>query len=173
VGVDRYASPRCGVSLRRRTAPACLQSAQIDAAATVALARLAAGWGLATARGGLGRLQGVEEALWRIDAQAESFKSVLHHAVVVATLWLRGLVLAGLLDRADRGAWRYRERCQDTPGPGEVITSVMCAYVAMSRGQVRTAARWYRHAFAGIRDADLAACRISGWGASSARWDGG
>jgi hypothetical protein len=69
-------------------------------------------------------------------------------------MWLLGLVLAGLLDRADQGAWRYRERCQDTPGPGEVITSVMCAYVAMSHGQVRTAARWYRQAFAGIHDAD-------------------
>jgi hypothetical protein len=39
--VDRYSSPRPGVSLSRRTAPACSRSGHIDAAVTAALARLA------------------------------------------------------------------------------------------------------------------------------------
>src|SRR5436309_2139 len=81
-----------------------------------------AGWGLATARGGLGRLDGVEETLRQIDAQVESFEIGLHHAVVVVSVWLRGLLLAALLDRADQTARHYRERCQDTPGFGEVMT---------------------------------------------------
>jgi DNA-binding NarL/FixJ family response regulator len=121
-----------------------------------------AGWGLAMAGGGLGRLAGVEETLRRIDAQVESFESGLHQAVVVAGLWLRGLLLAGLLDRADQVAWRYRERCQDTPGYGDMITSLMCAHVAMSRGQVRTAARWYRQVIAAVHGADPGALSFSG-----------
>jgi DNA-binding NarL/FixJ family response regulator len=114
-----------------------------------------AGWGLATARGGLGRLEGVEETLRRIDAYAESFVEIgLHQLAVVAFWWVRGLLLAGLLDRADQAARHYRERCQDTPGYGEAITSLICAAVAMSRGQVRTAARWYRQAIAAIHGVD-------------------
>jgi DNA-binding CsgD family transcriptional regulator len=113
-----------------------------------------AGWGLATARGGLGRLEGVEETLRQIDAHAESFEIGLHQVAVVAFWWLRGLLLAGLLDRADRTARYYRERCKDAPGYGQAITSLMCAAVAMSRGQVRTAARWYRQAIAAIHGAD-------------------
>jgi DNA-binding NarL/FixJ family response regulator len=113
-----------------------------------------AGRGLAIACGGLGRLEGVEETLQRIDARAESFEIGLHEAAVDVFYWLRGLVLAGLLDRADQPARRYRERCQDTPGPAEVITSLMCATVAKSRGQVKTAARWYRQVIAAIQGAD-------------------
>jgi DNA-binding NarL/FixJ family response regulator len=113
-----------------------------------------AGLSLATACGGLGRLESVEETLRRIDAQAESFEIGLHQAVHVTSSWLRGLILAGLLDRADQAAQYYRERCQNTPGTGEMMTSLMCAEVAMSRGQVRTAARWYRQAIAALHAAD-------------------
>jgi DNA-binding NarL/FixJ family response regulator len=112
-----------------------------------------ASWGLA-ACGGLGRLERANGYLGRIEARAESFEIGLHEAAVVVFYWLRGLLLAGLLDRADQAARRYRERCQDTPGPGDVITSAMCAAVATSRGQVRTAARWYRQAIAALRGAD-------------------
>ena len=113
-----------------------------------------AGWSLATACGGLGRLDGVEETLRRIDTHVECFEIGLHQAAAVVSWWLRGLLLGGLLDRADQTAQRYRERCQDTPGPAEVITSTMCAAVAMSRGQVETAARWYRQAIAALHGAD-------------------
>ncbi|MGH3974653.1 MAG: helix-turn-helix transcriptional regulator, partial [Pseudonocardiaceae bacterium] len=111
-----------------------------------------AGWGFAVACGGLGRLDEADEALQRIDARAESFEIGLHQAAIVAMPWVRGLLLAGLLDRADQATRRYRERCQDTPGPGNMITSSMCAHVAISRGQVRTAARWLRQAMASIQN---------------------
>ncbi len=110
-----------------------------------------AGWGLAAACGGLGRLERAEENLARIDARADPG---LHQAAGVVALWLRGLLLAGMLDRAERTARRYRERCQDTPGPGDAATSFMCGAVATSRGQVRTAARWYRQAIAASQGAD-------------------
>jgi DNA-binding NarL/FixJ family response regulator len=113
-----------------------------------------AGWGLATARGGLGRLEGIEETLRRIDAHGTSFVIGLHELAVIAFWWVRGLLLAGLLDRADQAARHYRERCQDAPGYGAAITSLMRAAVAMSRGQVRTAARWYREAIAAIQGVD-------------------
>jgi DNA-binding NarL/FixJ family response regulator len=109
-----------------------------------------AGWGYATACGGLGRLDQVDENLARVDAPAYG----LHHALVIVFYWLRGLLLAGLLDRADQAARRHRERCQDTPGAAEVVTSFMCAAVAMSGGQVRTAMRWYRQAIAALHGAD-------------------
>ncbi|MGH3721685.1 MAG: LuxR C-terminal-related transcriptional regulator [Pseudonocardiaceae bacterium] len=121
-----------------------------------------ASWGLAIACGGLGRLDGVEEDLRRIDARAESFEIGLHHAAITVFNWLRGLLLAGLLDRADQVARHYRERCQDTPGPAEVITSAMCAAVATYRGQVQTAARGYRQAIAGIHGADPGGMSFSG-----------
>jgi DNA-binding NarL/FixJ family response regulator len=122
-----------------------------------------ASWGLAVACGGLGSLEacgglgrhdGIDEILRRIDALVESLQLGLHHAAVVVFFWIRGLVLGGLLDRADQAAWQYRERCEDTPGPANVVTSFMCALVAISRGRVRTAARWYRQAIAGIQGAD-------------------
>jgi DNA-binding NarL/FixJ family response regulator len=113
-----------------------------------------AGWGLAMACGGLGRLEGVEETLRRIEARAEGFETGLHQVAVVVLLWLQGLLLAGLLDRADQTARRHRKLCQDTPGTAEVITSCMCADVAISRGQVKTAARWYRQAIAALHGAD-------------------
>jgi DNA-binding NarL/FixJ family response regulator len=99
-------------------------------------------------------LEAVEETLRQIDARVESFEIALHEATLIVSYWLRGLLLAGLLDRADQIARRYRERCQDTPGPAEVTTSLMRAGVAASRGQVKTAARWYRQAIAGLHGAD-------------------
>jgi DNA-binding CsgD family transcriptional regulator len=110
-----------------------------------------AGWGLATACGGLGRLELADENLARIDACADPG---LHQAASVVALWLRGLLLAGLLDKAERTARRYRERCQDIPGPGDLVTSFMRAVVAAHRGQVRTAVRWYRQAIAASQGAD-------------------
>ncbi len=113
-----------------------------------------AGWGLAMACGGLGRLNGVEETLRVIDTRVESFEIGVHQAAVVVAFWLRALLLGGLLNRADDTSRRYRERCQDTPGPGDVMTSLICAEVAKSRGQVRSTVRWLRQAIAGLQGAD-------------------
>ncbi|MGH3695892.1 MAG: LuxR C-terminal-related transcriptional regulator [Pseudonocardiaceae bacterium] len=114
-------------------------------------ARHLARWGLAIACGGLGRLERAEENLERADAGADPG---LHQAAMVVILWLRGLLLAGQLDRAEHTARRYRELCQDTPGPGDLATSAMCACVAVSCGQVKTAVRWCRQAIAGVQSAD-------------------
>ncbi|HVE96636.1 MAG TPA: helix-turn-helix transcriptional regulator [Pseudonocardiaceae bacterium] len=113
-----------------------------------------AGWGLATACGGLGHLEGADEAVRGIGARADSFQIGLHQAAVVVAMWLRALLLGGLVDQAEHAAKRYRERCQDTPGPGDVMTCVMSAEVAKYRGQVHTAARWLRQAIAGSQIAD-------------------
>ncbi|MGH3766808.1 MAG: LuxR C-terminal-related transcriptional regulator [Pseudonocardiaceae bacterium] len=111
-------------------------------------------WGLATACSGLGRLGRLDESLRCIDAHAESFEIGLHQAAIVVMPWLRGLLLGGLLDRAEHTSRRYRERCQDTPGPGDMITRLMCGAVAQSRGQVNSAVRWYRQAIAVSRGSD-------------------
>ncbi|HEX6401753.1 MAG TPA: LuxR C-terminal-related transcriptional regulator [Pseudonocardiaceae bacterium] len=128
-----------------------------------------AGWGLAVACGGLGRLDMVDEHLQRIDARTESFESGrhyipvvgpfetgLHHELLVGYTWLWALLLGGLLDRAEHIARRYRERCQGTSGPGQVMISLMWAEVAIFRGQVEIAARWYRQVVAATYGADPA-----------------
>jgi DNA-binding NarL/FixJ family response regulator len=121
-----------------------------------------AGWGFAAARTGLGRLEGVEQTLQRIDALAESVEIGLHEVTVVALWWLRGCLLAGLLDRADQVARRYRERCQDTAGPADTIIRLMYAEADLFRGQVRTAARQYRQAIAAIHGADPGKLSLNG-----------
>lgn len=96
-----------------------------------------ASWGLAAACGPLGRLDGLGERVRWIDVRAESFETGLHQAAIVGSSWVRGLLLAGLLDQADRAARRYREHCQDTPGPGDVTTSAVCGQVAKSADRSR------------------------------------
>ena len=81
----------------------------------------------AAACGGMGRLERMDESLARIDAHAYG----LHQELVIVFYWVSGLLLAGLLDRADQMARRYRERCQDTPGAADVSTSFMCGAVAV------------------------------------------
>jgi DNA-binding NarL/FixJ family response regulator len=113
-------------------------------------------WGLAAACGDRGRLDGLGERVEWINARADSFETGLHQAAIVGSSWVRGLLLAGLLDQAEHAARRYRERCQDTPGIGDVITSAMCAAVAQSRGQVKAAARWFRQSLTGQGGTDIA-----------------
>jgi DNA-binding NarL/FixJ family response regulator len=138
-----------------RTVPAAQTAAGVlaDPRCTPTATHLAE-WGLAMACAALGRLDGIDATLRRIDARAESFEIGLHQATLVVRSWLRGLLLAGLLDQADQLARQYRERCQDTPGPADVIISFMGGEVALSRGQVKTAARWYRQAIAMLHSAD-------------------
>jgi DNA-binding NarL/FixJ family response regulator len=109
-------------------------------------------WGLAAACAALGRLDGLDDRVRWIDARADSFETGLHQAAVVGSSWVRGLLLAGRLDQAGHAAQRYREHCEDTPGPGDVTTSAMCGQVAKSRGQVKTAARWFRQSLGGTAD---------------------
>jgi DNA-binding NarL/FixJ family response regulator len=112
-------------------------------------------WGLAAACGDRGRLDGLGARVHWIDARADSFETGLHQAAVVGSSWVRGLLLAGLLDEAEHAARRYRERCQDTSGIGDVITSAMCAAVAQCRGQVKTAARLFCQSIGGQDSANI------------------
>jgi ATP/maltotriose-dependent transcriptional regulator MalT len=109
-------------------------------------------WGLAASAAGLGRLDGLDEKVRWIDARADAFETGLYQAAIIGSSWVRGLLLAGLIDQADDAARRYRERCEDGSGLGEVFTSAMCGAVAQSRGQVYTAARWFRQSLAGTAD---------------------
>ncbi|MGB9279986.1 MAG: AAA family ATPase, partial [Pseudonocardiaceae bacterium] len=105
-------------------------------------------WGLVASRGALGRLDGLAERVHRVDARADAFETGLFQAAAIGSSWVRGLLLAGLIDEAEQAAQRYRECCQDTPGPGELLTGTMCGAVAQSRGLVKTAARWFRQVLA-------------------------
>ncbi|MGH3766817.1 MAG: AAA family ATPase [Pseudonocardiaceae bacterium] len=109
-------------------------------------------WGLAASAAGLGRLDGLDERVRWIDARADAFETGLYQAAIIGSSWVRGLLLAGLIDQADDAARRYRERCQGGFGLGEVFTSAMCGAVAQYRGQVQTAARWFRQSLAGSAD---------------------
>ncbi|MGH9061603.1 MAG: hypothetical protein ACRDZY_19135, partial [Acidimicrobiales bacterium] len=135
-----------GLSRQRSAPPRCAHPRHSPTAAQLAT------WGLAASAAGLGRLDGLDEKVQWIDARADAFETGLYQAAIIGSSWVRGLLLAGLIDQADDAARRYRERCQDTPGLGEVFTSAMCGAVAQSRGQVRTAARWFRQSLAGSAD---------------------
>jgi DNA-binding NarL/FixJ family response regulator len=112
-----------------------------------------ASWGSAMARGGLGRLDDVDEVLRRIEAEAPG--AALHQRALVAMFSTRGLLLAGLPDQADRITRRFHEQWPDSPaGPVDVFTSFMAAESASFRGRVETAARGYRQAVAAHHGAD-------------------
>jgi DNA-binding NarL/FixJ family response regulator len=114
-------------------------------------------WALAMAGGGLGRVDGLSERVRWINARADAFETGLHQAAVVGSSWVRAMLLAGFLDEPDEASRRYHEQCQNTPGIGEVITSAMRGAVAACRGQVKTAARWFRQSLAGGADTGMAA----------------
>ncbi|CAM3703334.1 LuxR family transcriptional regulator [Kibdelosporangium persicum] len=111
-------------------------------------------WGLAMACGGLGRLDGIEKALRRIESEASG--AGLHQLALVVMSSMRGLLLAGLPDQADRIARWFREQCPDSPGRRsvDIFTGFMSAESASFRGQVETAARGYRQAVAAHHGAD-------------------
>jgi DNA-binding NarL/FixJ family response regulator len=114
-------------------------------------------WALAMAGGALGRLDGLSDRVQWINARADAFEIGLHQAAVIGSSWVRVMLLAGFLDEADQASGRHREQCQDTSGIGDVITSAMRGAVAACRGQVRTAARWFRQSLAGGADTGMAA----------------
>ena len=105
-------------------------------------------WALVAACGGQGHLDGLDERVQWIDARADAFETGLHQAAIIGSSWVRGLLLAGLLDLADDASRRYRERCEGAAGIGYVATSAMCGAVAQARGQVRTAARLFGQSLA-------------------------
>jgi DNA-binding CsgD family transcriptional regulator len=116
-----------------------------------------AGWGLITARGGLGRLDELDDTRQRIEALTDSVNTAPIRRAAYNS-WIRAQRLAGLLDVAEHAAQRYRELAQDTPGHSGWIAAALCGEVALARGQVQSAVRWLRQASAGLRNVDS-----SGW----------
>jgi DNA-binding NarL/FixJ family response regulator len=109
-------------------------------------------WALAAARGSQGRLGGLDERVQWVDARADAFEIGLHQAAIIGSSWIRGLLLAGLLDRAEDAARQYRDRLQGAAGFGYVVSSAMCGAVAQARGQVRTAVRLFSESLAALTD---------------------
>jgi ATP/maltotriose-dependent transcriptional regulator MalT len=109
-------------------------------------------WALVAACGVQGRLDGLDERVQWIDARADAFEIGLHQAAIIGSSWVRGLLLAGLLDLADDASRQHRERCEGTTGVGYLATSAMCGAVAQARGQVRTAVRLFGQSLAAAGD---------------------
>jgi DNA-binding NarL/FixJ family response regulator len=109
-------------------------------------------WALVAACGVQGCLDGLDEKVQWIDARADAFETGLHQAAVIGSSWVRGLLLAGLLDLADDASRQYRERCEGTTGIGYLATSAMSGAVAQARGQVRTAVRLFGQSLAAGAD---------------------
>ncbi|MFN2534079.1 MAG: LuxR C-terminal-related transcriptional regulator [Pseudonocardiaceae bacterium] len=105
-------------------------------------------WGLVAACGSQGHLDGLADKVHWIDTRADAFETGLHQAAIIGSSWVHGLLLAGLLDTAEKAARRYRERCENTTGFGYTTTSAMCGAVAEARGKVHTAVRWFGEALA-------------------------
>jgi ATP/maltotriose-dependent transcriptional regulator MalT len=112
-------------------------------------------WATAIAGGGLGRLAELSEKIKWIDARTEAYEIGLHQAAVIGSSWVRAMLLAGWLDEPDQVARRHREQCRDIPGIGDGVTSAMRGAVAACRGQVKTAARWFRQALASGTDTGM------------------
>jgi DNA-binding NarL/FixJ family response regulator len=118
-----------------------------------------AGWGLLTARACLGRTEGLEVTLARVDAIPASVQTSANIRMGIRYAWLMGLRLAGRLIEAERTARTYWELVRDTPGLVPLLATVMRAEVAIDRGAPRTAIRWLREVDAGLRKVDPAGWR--------------
>ncbi|MFF0525635.1 LuxR C-terminal-related transcriptional regulator [Actinomadura nitritigenes] len=112
-----------------------------------------AGWGLAAACCGLGRLDGLGEAMARIEALAVSY-STGQVRIGGFDAWVRALRLAGRLHDAEDAARRFHEAARAVPGAGYLFAGGAYAEVMRDRGQVRSAVRLLREAVAGIEGAD-------------------
>ena len=114
-------------------------------------------WALVAARGGQGHLDGLDKRVQWIDTRADAFEIGLHQAAIIGSSWVRGLLLAGLLDLADDASRQYRKRCEGITGVGYAATSAMSGAVAQARGKVRTAARLFGQSLAAGADTGVLA----------------
>lgn len=110
-------------------------------------------WGLVTADGGLGRIDGVAETMQRHLGRGATFTTANVYTGIGA-MWLRALRLAGLLDDAERVAEGYRDPVSEASGPAYFLASALLGEIAMHRGRVVSAARLLREAIAGMEGAD-------------------
>lgn len=105
-----------------------------------------AAWGMVAASVGQGKLDGLADVVARASELAATVDSI-HVTVALTDLWLRGLRLAGLLDRAAGVAAGLRERARaDLLGTARHMAAVADAQLARDRGAVRTAAKLLQEA---------------------------
>ncbi len=108
-------------------------------------------WGLVTARGGLGRLDGLDDAVRRVDAASNQFDAAHYRVGGIGSGWTRALRLAGLLAQAEQEARGYLERYQDAGGLPPQISAVVYGLVTLDQGLVRSAERRFREAGVELR----------------------
>lgn len=116
-----------------------------------------AAMGYTAACAGTGRLAGVEATL----ARAVVLTDPLHNGLLglgAASCWVRGLRLAGILDKAEHTALQLLELFQDSPGPAPLVGDVIYAELAVARGKIGHAIRLLRQV-----DGPLAAVDPGGW----------
>lgn len=123
-----------------------------------------ASWALATARGGLGDLDGMAAVLQRVDALTDRFELGSMRITGIGNAWTRALRLAGRLVEAEREACGYVERFQDAGGALRHVARALCGQVALDRGRVRTAARIFQETAAELVGTDPPWCYISTMG---------
>ncbi|MGE3664935.1 MAG: LuxR C-terminal-related transcriptional regulator [Pseudonocardia sp.] len=97
-------------------------------------------WGLVTAAGGLGRLDGLTEAVRRVDTAPQHFEAAFYRVPAIGGGWTRALRLAGLLADAEQEAKALYERYRDARGASSPMSGVVYGLVVLDQGLVRTAA---------------------------------
>ncbi len=97
-------------------------------------------WGLVTAGGGMGRLDGLADAVAQVDAAPQHFEAGIYRAPAISGGWTRALRLAGLLTDAEQEAQALLGRYRDARGAHGPISGVLYGLVALDQGLVRTAA---------------------------------
>ncbi len=101
-------------------------------------------WGLVTAGGGLGRLDGLADAVRQVDEATESFEAAHYRVPAIGGGWTRALRLAGLLAEAEQEAQTLFGRYRDARGASGPMSGVVYGLVALDRGLVRTSAGTFR-----------------------------
>jgi DNA-binding NarL/FixJ family response regulator len=151
----------------------------VEAAATAAevlasptplhpMALTVACWSLATAHAGLGRLDGLDEALRQVDAVTDQFEPGYLRIAGIGNARTRAQRLAGMLTGAEHEAQGYLDRFQAAGGFARPVSRVVFALVALDQGRVRTAVRWFRETGAELTGHELSWSYVSAMGLATA-----
>jgi hypothetical protein len=109
-------------------------------------------WGLATACGGLGRLDLLRGELTRIlGLGIDRFDPPSWRLIGIGNVWTRALRLAGLLGEAEQeAAWCLRVFAEAS-GNSRPVSYVVYGLVLLDMGKIRSATRWFRDAAGDLR----------------------
>ena len=121
------------VLARPHAAVAAAQTVLANGQDTHPMARTLAGWGLGTACGGLGRLDGLDGTLHQVEAMTSEFEPGYFRIAGIGNAWTRALRLAGELFDAERLARGYVDRFQDAGGYARPVSAAVYGLVARPR----------------------------------------